>query len=55
MQIALAYKQGIFAFVIGSTLINCLEIPEPYQFMGLEVPHLVDGVLYASLNCAITT
>lgn len=39
----------------GSTLINRIEIPEPYQFMALEVPHLVDGVLYASLNCATRT
>jgi hypothetical protein len=39
----------------GSTLINRIDIPEPYQFMGLEVPHLVDGVLYASLNCATRT
>src|SRR5690606_24922603 len=39
----------------GATLINRIEIPEPYQFMGLEVPHLVDGVLYASLNCATRT
>ena len=39
----------------GSTLINRIEIPEPYQFMALDVPHLVDGVLYASLNCATRT
>lgn len=39
----------------GSTLINRIDIPEPYQFMALEVPHLVDGVLYASLNCATRT
>jgi outer membrane protein assembly factor BamB len=39
----------------GSTLINRIDIPEPYQFMTSEVPHLVDGVLYASLNCATRT
>ena len=39
----------------GSSLIYRIEIPEPYQFMALDVPHLVDGVLYASLNCATRT
>jgi len=39
----------------GTRLINRIEIPEPYQFMALDVPHLVDGVLYASLNCATRT